>query len=318
MSLNGKQFLQLLRPRKGLLTFIIFLILSGLFWLSTALNGYYDYEVDLPVEYINMPANIIPIVEGNGVVHVTVHDKGFALLQYAQKDKKLPLKIQFSAFSHASSKFLVPTSELHKLVARRFPNSTIINSIKPDKIEYNYIEGVGKTVPVRLEGDFLPAINYYLEHVEIEPTKVTIYADENEINNIQYVETEKMQVKNFSDIVRSRVNIKTKPNTKVVPNDVSVALFPDVLTEEIAEVPVTMINVPDGITIKLFPQMVNVRFTVGASTYRNIDVSQFKVQLDYDNISQNTEKCVISIVQIPQGVKQANLIKGEVGYLIEK
>ncbi len=314
---QSKPLLKRLRPRQGLFTFLIFLVLSGFFWLSTALNGYYDYEVDFPVVIDGMPANLVRTSDSVDVVRVMIHDKGYAILQFTREHNISPLSFSFPGYNKQSNKCVISSSELQKLVAKRLPGSAAISSIKPEKIEFSYIEGVPKSVPVRLIGSLMPATNYYLAHTQIQPSRVTVYAAADKIDSIQYVVTENLNVKNFSDTVRNKVGIKTKPATKAVPDEVSVVLYPDVLTEEEVEVPVTAINVPDSVILRTFPSRVKVRFTVGASMYRTVSASQFKVTVDYDEIDYNAEKCKISIARTPSGVKQSALETDEVDFLIE-
>ncbi len=306
-----------LRPRRDLLVFLVFLVLSGLFWLSTELNGYYDYEIDIPVKVTDVPANLIQTTEDVEVVHVTIHDKGFALLQYVRGNMTVPLTLNFSTYKIQGNKCVVSTTELSKMITKKFPNSTTVKSIKPDKIELTFVEGVGKSVPVRVVGNIEPAKNYYLEHLEVEPSSVTLYAPQGVIDSIDYVTTESLQLENFSDTLKAKVRVKTQTNTKAVPSEVEVTLFPDILTEEEVEVPITVVNVPRGVTLRTFPSRVKVKFTVGASLYKTVNTSQFEVVANYDDIVEDAEKCCISLAQTPNGVKAATLDIDEVDYLIE-
>ncbi len=312
----SKPLVRLIRPRREVFVFLVFLVLSGLFWLSTALNGYYDYEIDLPVVVNGMPANIIQ-TDSLDVVRVSVHDKGYTLLQYAQRKNLSSLSIDFQTFRKPNGRCAVSAVELHKLVTKRLQNSTSISSVKPDKIEFGFIEGVAKNVSVRLNGDFVPAKNYYLEHTEISPSHVTLYAPADEIDTIHFAVTERLNIEDFSDTVSQNVKIRAAARTKVVPAEVTVTLYPDVLTEEEVEVPVAAVNVPEGTILRTFPARVKVRFTVGASMYRNVNASQFKVQMDYNDIAIGAEKCRVRLAAAPKGVKSAALETDEVDYLIE-
>ncbi len=309
--------MQPLRPRRDLLVFLVFLVLSGLFWLSSELNGYYDYEVDIPVEVTDVPTNLIQTTDEVETVHVTIHDKGFALLQYVRGRNMTPLSLDYDVYKKQGNKCMVSATELSKMVAKKFPNSTTVNSIKPDKIEMSFVEGVGRSVAVRVVGNIEPAKNYYLEHLEVNPSKVTLYAPSGEADSTEYVETETLNLENFADTLKTMVKVKTQANTKAVPSEVEVTLFPDILTEEEVEVPITMVNTPQGVTLRTFPSRVKVKFTVGASLYRTINASQFEVVADYDDIEENAEKCHVVLTQIPKGVKTATLETNEVDYLIE-
>ncbi len=308
---------QFLRPRRDVLVFLVFLVLSGLFWLSTELNGYYDYEVDIPIEVTAVPTSLIRTTDDVDIVHVTIYDKGFALLQYVREKKMDPIVLNYSTYKKPGNKCMVSATELSKMVAKKFPNSTMVKSIKPDKIELSFVEGVGRSVPVRVVGDLEPAKDYYLEHIEVKPSNVTLYAPQGLKDSTGYVETETLHLRDFSDTLKTMVKLKTQANTKAVPSEVEVTLFPDILTEEEVEVPINVTNVPQGVTLRTFPSRVKVKFTIGASLYRTINVSQFEVVADYNDIVEDAEKCCISLTQTPKGVKGASLEVDEVDYLIE-
>ncbi len=316
---RSKPLLGLLKPRPGLLTFGIFLVLSSLFWLSTALNESYDYEIDVPVVLENVPENLILTSDITDTVRVMIKDKGFALMQYLYgKGGKKSVMIDFSAYRKQSGRVGISAVELHKSVADRLLQSTAIVSIKPERLDFSYVQGVAKSVPVRIVGQISPAPNHYLAHSQVSPSRVTVYAPAAKIDSIEYVITENVQAKNFTDTIEQVVRLKSpSAEAKVAPKEVKVSLYSDVLTEEVVEVPVEAVNVPEGMVLRTFPSRVKVRFAVGVSQYRTIQTSQFKVVVDYNNIPLGAEKCPLEITAKPRGVKNANLEIREVDYLIE-
>ena len=97
-----------------------------------------------------------------------------------------------------------------------------------------------------------------------------------------------------------------------------VTIYPDILTEANVEVPITAVNMPEGKTLRTFPSRVKVLFVTGVGNVRNISANQFRVEADYSDIEAHpSEKCSLSIVGIPQGVRNPRLEISEVDYLIE-
>ena len=97
------------------------------------------------------------------------------------------------------------------------------------------------------------------------------------------------------------------------------AVYPDVLTEESAEVPITALNMPEGNVLRTFPSRVKVVFTVGASIFRTINTNKFKVVVDYNEIlSAPSDKRTLKIASVPHGVKNAHTEIEHVDYLIEE
>ncbi len=313
----SKQTLRLLRPRRSLLTFMVFLVLSGLFWLSTALNENYDYEIAVPVFVGNVPKNVIITSDVEDTLRVTVHDKGYAIMQYLYGGRINPITLNMPPVSKRSDKYVVGSTELLRIIRKQLYASSSVTSVKPERIEVAYCYGTAKKVAVRLDGDIMPAADYYLSHVQIVPEKVTVYAAKELLDSITYVMTEPLQVRNFADTVRTDVSLKTVKGARITPQKVRVELYPDILTEGTADVPITVVNVPENVNVRTFPSRVKVKFSVGVSQYRSINASQFLVEVDYNEIRRNTDKCPLHITRMPKGITKASPEFSEVDYLIE-
>lgn len=296
---------------------MFFLVLSGIFWLSTALNEYYDREVLIPVNIEGVPKNVLLSSSHDDTIRVTIRDKGFSIFNYLYGTRKHQLNINFETYSKADGKAVISTSELQKLIKQQIFASTTLLSIKPERLEYFYAKGMPKTVPVRIVGDIVPAENYYLAQTQIIPQTVTVYAGRNMLDSIKHVVTTDIDVANFTDTVEFEVGLKPIPGARISPQKVTVKLFPDVLTEETIEVPVTTINVPEGVQLRTFPARIKVKFNVGVSQYRTINTNQFRIEADYKSIIDGSDHCQIKLTKTPIGVSKATLEFDQVDYLIE-
>ena len=77
------------------LIFLFFLLLSGTFWLLMALNETYEREVEVPVQLVEIPKNIVLTSDTTTNVRVMVHDKGFSLLAYLYGNKIHAINVKF-------------------------------------------------------------------------------------------------------------------------------------------------------------------------------------------------------------------------------
>lgn len=313
----SKQAIRLIRPRRSLLTFAFFLILSGLFWLSTALNEYNDCEITIPLSIENIPKNVVITSELEDTLKVVVHDKGFTLLQYLYGNKIRPISVNITSATKQSDKYIITSSELLRIVRKQFYGSSNVTSVKPERIEVGYCTGTPKSVPVRLQGEIVPAPDYYLAHTQISPDKVTVYSTKEMLDSITHVVTDQFHVLNFTDTVTKTVSLKTIKGAKITPQQVRITLYPDILTEEVVSVPITTVNLPEDVNIRTFPSRVKVKFNVGVSQYRSVNTSQFRVELDYNEVKHGSDKCRLRITQMPKGITKASLEFNEVDYLIE-
>lgn len=302
------------------LTFFFFLVLSTIFWLMTALNETYEREIGVPAYLVNIPKNVVITSDMEDTVRVTVRDKGFALLAYTYGEGIRPINVNFqSAITRQSGYGVVSSQELMKMINQRFSGSSKIVQVKPDRLDFHYNYGLSRQVSVKMAGHVVPGKSFYLARTRFWPEKVTVYGSKQALDSLRFVKTVPINITNFNDTVLRTVALETIKGVKIVPNTVRIGLYPDILTEENIEVPITAINMPEGKVLRTFPQRVTVNFIVGASMFRSISPEQFAVVVDYNEIIDHpSDKCSIHLRETPQGVRNARLKMTQVDYLIEE
>ncbi|RHK47801.1 CdaR family protein [Leyella stercorea] len=302
------------------LTFFFFLVLSTIFWLMTALNETYEREIGVPAYLVNIPKNVVVTSDMEDTVRVTVRDKGFALLAYTYGEGIRPINVNFqSAITRQSGYGVVSSQELMKMINQRFSGSSKIVQVKPDRLDFHYNYGLSRQVSVKMSGHVVPGKSFYLARTRFWPEKVTVYGSKQALDSLRFVKTVPINITNFNDTVLRTVALETIKGVKIVPNTVRIGLYPDILTEENIEVPITAVNMPEGKVLRTFPQRVTVNFIVGASMFRSISPEQFAVVVDYNEIIDHpSDKCSIHLRETPQGVRNARLKMTQVDYLIEE
>ncbi len=301
------------------LIFLFFLFLSGAFWLLMALNETYEKEIEIPVQLVEIPKNVVLTSDTTTIVRVTVRDKGFSLLAYLYGNKINPISVKFKNYAKKTGVGVIPQAELQKIMSRQLFSSSAILSMKPDKYEYFFNYGLKKRMPVRLIGKIIPGQSYYLSKITFSPDSVDIYASREMLDSIKHVNTEPLNIRNLTDTVIKDVALYRIKGVKYVPEKVKVSICPDILTEEKCEVPIEAVNMPEGKILRTFPSRVTVTFTVGASLFRTISPERFKVVVDYNELmAEPSDKCNIYLRSVPHGVRNARLSVAQVDYLIEE
>ncbi len=305
---------------KEFLIFLFFLGLSGTFWLIMTMNE--SYEVELPVELklTHVPQNIVITTELEDTVHVTVRDKGYALLPYLWSKQEKSISVDFKTYANIKTgKGVFPLTDLYRQLYTKIFSSTKILSAKPDRLEFYFNQGQSKRVPVRIIGQIKPANNYYVSHMRVTPQTAVVYANRELLDSIHYVQTLPIKLTNFSDSLTEEVSLYRTSGIKIVPSKIQLTLYTDIQTEESLEIPITAINMPAGKLLRTFPSKARVHFVVGAKMFRQIRADQFRVVVDYNDIAANpSEKCTLKLRSIPQAVSKVRLDINQVDYLIEQ
>ncbi len=301
------------------LIFLFFFALSGTFWVLMALNETYEKEIEVPVSIVDIPKNVVLTSDTTSIIKVSVKDKGYSILAYLYGKKIQGIKIKFKTYEKSKGFGIVSSGELQKLVYQQLFNSSRITTIKPDKLEFFYNYGARKRIPVMLFGKIIPGQSYYLSKIKFEPDSIEIYASNEILDSIKAAKTKRLYIKNLTDTAIRTVELQKIKGVKYVPDRIKISMYPDILTEEKIEVPITAINMPEGKILRTFPPKVNVTFTVGASLFRMIHQENFKVIVDYNEILANpSEKCNVYLRFSPHEVRNARIDVSQVDYLIEE
>ena len=305
---------------KEFLIFLFFLLLSGAFWLMMALNETYEEELKVPVRLVGMPRNAVMTDEPADTVKVTVRDKGFTLVTYKYGHWFRPLTFKFATYANEDQGHgAIPAADIVKQVQSQLYGSSKLLSVKPEKLDFYFTYGASKKVPIRFRGKISTSKSYYLAHTEFSPMMVTAYANKKVLDELKYVEIEPFNYRNLQDTIRRNVRLQKIRGVKLVPSTVRLSVYPDVLTEESIEVPVSAVNMPAGMVLRTFPSRVTVRFTIGASQFRMIRPEQFNVVVDYQTLAENpSDKCTLQLRSVPSSVSKAKLELDKVDYLLEQ
>ena len=305
---------------KQLLVFVFFLFLSGIFWLIKTMNETYEKEIKIPLQVGNIPKNVVLTSTAVDTLRVTVRDKGWVILSYLHGDRLKTMNINFKAYDRGHGQGVIPSGDIKRIVEQALELSSKTISIKPERLEFSYNYGEHKRVPVRWTGRIIPDQLYFISQVDYMPDSVDVYATQQKLDSISTIYTEALNYANFRDTLSIDCQLSHMKDVKVVPKQIHIKFYTDVLTEEAMDgVPIQGINVPAGKVLRTFPPKVRIHFVAGADRIRSLRPDDFTVITDYNEIMDTkSEKCKIYLRSVPQGISRASLETKEVDYLIEE
>lgn len=304
---------------KQFVTFLFFLILSAIFWLTLTLNETYEKELKVPVILTHIPKNVVLTSAEVDTARVIVRDKGWQLLAYLYGENRPSISFNFKQYDRGNGGGAITAAELRRQIEKRVELSAKIVSIKPDKIEFFYNNGERKRVPIHWNGRVIPEQLYFISNTLFTPDSVDVYASPNKLDSIRFVETEPLNYVGFRDTLTVTCKITHANDVKIVPERTTITFYTDVLTEESISVPIGCVNLPKGKVLRTFPAKIKVNFVTGVGEFKTLQPEDFDVVADYLEIEQTpSEKCNIYLRSVPQGISRATLSMKQVDYLIEE
>lgn len=302
---------------KTTLNYLVFVFISFIFWAFISLNNNMQYDVEVPIKVISIPDSTTIISNIPASVNVSVKDKGISLLKYIL-GKTPTLNIKFSDYASSEGVFFLSNAELKKIVKNLFENSTAIQNISLENIKLKYTDLPGKKVPVKLNSDVRPNLQYIIYGmVKQNYDSVLIYSDRNTLADIKEVYTYRIEERELTDTLIKTVSISPIKNAKIVPNKITVTIPVEPLISKRIKIPVRVKNMPKGINVITFPSEVEVSFLVPFSMYRKNQ--PFSAVVDYLNILKtDSNKAGVTIEEYPALYNNISLEQDSVEYIIEK
>ena len=308
------------KTNREFLIFLLFLLLSGIFWLMMTFNETYEKEIVLPVRYVNVPQNAVLTSGESDSIHVNISDKGFSLFAFIYSRDSHTIDIDFTKYALPDGIGSVPAIDLQHMIEQLLPTSAKITSLKTEKLVFYYNNGEKKKVPVRWRGHLRTDPHFFIAKTLIEPDSVTIFASREKLDSIHYIYTRELNYSDIHDTLIVTSELQRMQGVKIVPNRVKINIQTDVLTEEtIDSIPVVGINMPKGKVLRTFPSRVSVKIVTGMKNYKAIMPSDILVVADYEQFKDETsDKCTLQVKKVPEGVSRATLNVKQVDYLIEE
>ncbi|MBO5133608.1 MAG: YbbR-like domain-containing protein [Bacteroidaceae bacterium] len=304
---------------KQFLIFLFFLLLSFSFWMFQALNETYERTFAVPVKLKNIPTNVVITTEPPKHINLTLSDRGVMLYHYLYGQGFRPIELDYNQYVNASGHVSFLSSELLKQFSSQMASSTKILEVKPDTVEFFYNYGLSKRVPVKVQAQINTDRLYYLSKMKLSQDSVTVYAAKNLLDTITAAYLKPIYINNLADTLSTHAEVSPIKGAKFTPSEVKISLYVDRLVEKIVQVPIKGINFPDSKVLRTFPSKVNVIFQLGMGDYRRINADNFRLVVNYEDLMlSKSNRCLLSLDTIPEGVSHVRISPEEVEYVIEE
>lgn len=300
------------------LTFLFFLLISASFWFFQSINETYEHSFDIPVRLVGVPDNVVVTTEPPSHIRITLKDRGFVLYQYLYTRRLPPIVIKFDDVATASGHVALSTTELLKNTLAALEGSTQLIGNKPESIEFFYNYGQSKRLPVVIQGKISPDSTYTLIAVDVEPRSVLVYASQRILDTLTAAYLEPVRLQNLTDTTTVQQPFIKIPGVKYVPARPKITIITDRMVEKEVEVPIQGVNFPATKRLRTFPSKVKVVFQVGMSQFKKVTPESFVLVVKYEDLlTDNDNRCTLSLKSTPYGVRRPLIAPAEVEYIIE-
>lgn len=311
-----KEFLSSSKGR-DILLYLVFVIISFAFWAILSLNNLIQDNYKVRFRITGIPQGITMINDYPREFNVTVKNNGYVLLKYMIGDNP-EITVDFKEYANGNGQILISRQELEDMLVAEFGSGTSIVSFSPESLSIKYTSLPGKKVPVEIFGDYVANFQYVVNgEIVAVPDSVTIYSDAGNLSAINKVRTEKIISRNLTDSLYVKIAIQNIKDVRAVPDSVDVMIPVEPLVTKRSSIPVIVKNLPENVSVVVFPSYVQVSYLLPMSLYNDRLDDKFEASVDYGDVQGNKAKLPVRIEIAPEIYQNIQLETDSVEYVIE-
>ena len=320
MNLKSDNKIESSKSNKKLNVFLLFLVLSFLFWMLIKLSKNYISDVKFNLEFVDAPKNKLLQNNSDNEIVLTVNTVGFKLLGYSLKKKKLNYSLTEVKRRKGTEYYSIAKSEFNNLQAQ-LPADVIVLSVKPDTLYFDL--GVKKSKKVKVVTNvnlqFKPGYNLINKYT-IEPEYITISGPTKFVDSIEVVEADLLELKDVSSSLDVKVKLIKKNEAITFSSDyINISGEVAKITEGSFDLSFSVINLPKKQIISTFPKVVKVVYQVPIKDYNKITQNSFVVQCDYkESVDNNLEYLIPKIIEKPDVLFDVKIVPSKIEFLTKK
>lgn len=316
-----KRFVGQFRKNRKVYVFFICFVIAVMFWFLLALTKDYTSTYEVNVTYENFPPNVIVTNELTKKLSLSVKTSGYRLIGFNSSAEVNVLSIDVLSLTGIEAGEKSISSEmLVQNFVQQLGTDVEITSIMPDSILFNMSSSINIKLPVRVNLDVTFEKQFdAVSPVKINPDSVIVTMPQSQIGSINWIETEKIAAQKLRSSLNKKFKLMTPQGTSLDANEVEVTLEVEKFTEGTVSVPVSLINVPRGLQVKIFPDRVTAKYLVALSMYDKVKPDMFSIIADASgSTSGNGDKLDVQIISSPPYIRSVTWQPVKVDFILKK
>ena len=299
---------------------IVFLLLAVFFWVLTKFSKEQTATVDARLKYDNLPEMTLLSEDNLKEFSFDMTANGFEFLLYRLKKPIISVNVsQF--YNRISETATVSKSDFLKAINSQLDKNGSIINVSIEEIQVGLDVVASKKVPVITKTNIAFREGYKGNgNLKVVPDSVMVSGASIAIEEIDFIETELYSISNADKDIREEIPliVDVHPKVSVSPNQVQVNLQVDEFTQTELSLPIEVINLPAGTTIKLIPERTQVRFDVSVDDFKGISEKDFRLVCDYSTRDKSENYLLPKLLQYPIGIINVEIEDKKIDFLIFK
>jgi len=242
-----------------------------------------------------------------------VRDAGSRLNTYHAEP--LRLTVDLRTYIHGDKGTIhVPSDALRRSISDILQGTSHLIETSPEEISCPYFTEQEKCVPVVFAGQLNIANEYQLvEEPTLSLSKVKLFGQDKALTTIDTIYTEALTINEISDTLNTRLALVVPSSMRAEKDSVELQVITERFTEKKFTIPLHVTGVPEGYTIRLFPNEVEVNVRVGIQHFAQVQASDLHARCTY---TDRQDKLDVDLTYSNQYIRDAWAYPGTVEFLL--
>ncbi|NEM96271.1 hypothetical protein GXP69_01070 [Pontibacter sp. BT327] len=302
-------FLKPFRPQTKQYWRVVLLcfVAASTFWLLNALNKSYSTQTTYPVKFVYNDQQLVPIKPLPEEVQVNVTAKGWKLLRKALRLEVQPAEIFIR--NQPRNNYLLGSALRPALVNAM--DGLQLNFVVTDTLHFNFDAKSKRTVALQHDPQQRIAAEGYeiVGPVTFNPDSITFTGPSTIINS--FPNPYLLRVPNTGLTAATKLEVPVmfaSPElVSVSKNEVVATINIKGLVREERQLVPEMVNVPEGRSYTVRPQVILVRYQLFEDSVALLNRELFKAVVNFANYNRQDSTVTAELVQKPVGVRRITL-----------
>ncbi|WP_424494361.1 YbbR-like domain-containing protein [Salinimicrobium sp. GXAS 041] len=300
-------------------SFLFFFFFAVVIWIFVQFSKVYNEIIEIPVEYVNVPPDKVISPENEQQLQLRMIENGFKIAWFSLITPTLSIDI--SNLPQEDQRLVYIIDEHRKEIREQLNLNFEDSEFLRDEIYINFEQRQEKRIPVASRIKLSFGAGYAaVDRLGLEPDSVTVSGPDNIIDTLNSVTTVPLVINDVKRDLSGSIAIDTSGLEKVTVYQKRVNYNLDVekVTEGSLEIPVELINVPEGLNVVIFPKEILVFYQVNLKDFSRVEASDFRVVGDFNDLNQNQNFLIPRIADQPDFVKNLRLNEKKIQFIIKK
>lgn len=301
--------------------FLLFLLCSFLAWFISNLSESYESRSEFVLNYKNLPDTLLLGKNSEDIMGAKLRTSGFQFLYYNFFKKRID--IDLSEVSYQNGKYVMGQELLKKQIDQQLSQNISLLDLDRNQLVVDLYQVASRKIPVTPNLDLQLQQNFILDgKVLVTPDSIIVKGPSSEIDTIEEIRTGTIQLANVSSDFSREVPLifpKGLGNSIFSLARVTVSGKVAKFSEKVFEVPIKVLNYPEGYRVKTFPNTVTVICKATVERLKEVSRADFEVVADYAQIGADGGSTMfLKIAQLPENVYDVRLQDNTVNFVLEQ